>query len=85
VTHPQLAILRLHGRNRDTWNQKGLAASSSRFDYWYSSDELAAMVPEVMAIADRAGKVQVLFNTNMEDQGQVNARLMAQLLEVNAA
>jgi len=81
VTNPQLAILRLHGRNRDTWNQKGLSASSSRFDYWYSKDELAAMLPEVKAIADRASKVQVLFNTNMEDQGQVNARLMAQLLD----
>ncbi|MBC7470486.1 MAG: DUF72 domain-containing protein [Ramlibacter sp.] len=80
VTNPQLAIVRLHGRNRDTWNQKGLAASSSRFDYWYSKDELAALVPEVKAIADKATKVQVLFNTNMEDQGQVNARLMAQLL-----
>ena len=80
VTNPQLAIVRLHGRNRDTWNQKGLAASSSRFDYWYSKDELAALVPEVKAIADKATKVQVLFNTNMEDQGQVNARLMAQVL-----
>jgi uncharacterized protein YecE (DUF72 family) len=80
VTNPQLAILRLHGRNRDTWNQKGFAASSSRFDYWYSKDELAKMVPEVEAIATKASKVQVLFNTNTEDQGQVNARLMAQLL-----
>lgn len=80
VTNPQLAILRLHGRNRDTWNQKGLAASSSRFDYWYSQDELAALVPQVKAIAERAGKVHVLFNTNMEDQGQVNARLLAQLM-----
>ena len=52
----------------------------SHFDDWYSKDELAAMVPEVKAIADRASKVQVLFNTNMEDQGQVNARLMSQLL-----
>lgn len=80
VTNPQLAIVRLHGRNSDTWNQKGLTASSSRFDYWYSKDELAAMVPEVQAIADKASEVHVLFNTNMEDQGQVNARLLAGLL-----
>jgi uncharacterized protein YecE (DUF72 family) len=80
VTNPQLAILRLHGRNHESWNRKGVAASSGRFDYWYSKDELAALVPEVKAIADRASKVQVLFNTNMEDQGQVNAKLMAQLM-----
>ena len=85
VTNPQLAILRLHGRNRETWNKKGLQASSSRFDYWYSNDELAALVPEVKAVAERAGKVQVLFNTNMEDQGQVNAKLMSRLLNVNRA
>ena len=80
VTSPQLAIVRLHGRNGDTWNRTGLAASSSRFDYWYSKDELAALVPEMKAIADKADKVQALFNTNMADQGEVNARLLAGLL-----
>jgi uncharacterized protein YecE (DUF72 family) len=80
VTNPRLAIVRLHGRNRETWNRQGLSASSSRFDYLYAQDELAAMVPQIQAIARRASRVQVLFNTNMQDQGQVNARLMARLL-----
>ena len=84
VTDPRLAIVRLHGRNVQTWNQKGLAAASSRFDYWYSKDELAALLPDVKAIADKAGKVHVLFNTNLEDQGQVNARLLAGLLSLQA-
>ena len=80
VTNPQLAIVRLHGRNRDTWNRKGLTAASERFDYWYSAEELAALAPAVKAIARKAGKVQVLFNTNMEDQGQVSARMLAGML-----
>ena len=79
VTHPALALLRLHGRNRETWNIKA-AAASSRFDYWYSRDELAAMVPEIRHVAGLAEHVHVLFNTNYEDQGQVSARLMRQLL-----
>ena len=80
VTNPRLAILRLHGRNKETWNKKGLAASSSRFDYQYSVDELAAMLPEIEHLATQARQVHVIFNTNHEDQGQVGARLLQQLL-----
>jgi uncharacterized protein YecE (DUF72 family) len=79
VTHPELALVRLHGRNHATWNVKS-AASSSRFDYWYSQEELAGVVPEIRKAATKAAKVHVVFNTNNEDQGQVNARLLAQLL-----
>jgi uncharacterized protein YecE (DUF72 family) len=79
VTNPALALVRLHGRNKETWNIKS-SASSSRFNYWYSGDELAAMVPQIRRIAGLAASVHVLFNTNYEDQGQVNARLLTQLL-----
>jgi uncharacterized protein YecE (DUF72 family) len=80
VTNPRLAIVRLHGRNKETWNKKGLAASSARFDYQYSRDELAAMVPEVRHLATLADHVHVIFNTNHEDQGQVGARMLRELL-----
>jgi uncharacterized protein YecE (DUF72 family) len=82
VTNPQLAVVRLHGRNHATWNKKGLEASSGRFDYWYSTDELQAMVPEIEHLATQARQVHVVFNTNNEDQGQVNAKLMRELLRV---
>ena len=80
VTNPKLALVRLHGRNKDTWNITHAVSSSSRFNYWYSQDELDAMVPEVEHLAGLADAVHVVFNTNYEDQGQVNARLMRQLL-----
>jgi uncharacterized protein YecE (DUF72 family) len=79
VTQPALALVRLHGRNHDTWNIKS-SASSSRFNYWYSQEELAAMVPDVRRMAQLAEWVHVVFNTNYEDQGQANARLMVQQL-----
>lgn len=79
ATHPALALVRLHGRNQATWNIKG-PASSSRFDYWYSREELAAMVPQIRRISGLAAAVHVVFNTNYEDQGQVNARRLTQLL-----
>jgi uncharacterized protein YecE (DUF72 family) len=78
-TNPVLAMVRLHGRNQATWNIKS-SASSSRFNYWYSAEELAPLVPQIQRMAGLAGAVHVLFNTNYEDQGQVNARLMARLL-----
>src|SRR5262249_51564425 len=79
VTHARLALLRLHGRNKKTWNIKA-AAAASRFDYWYALEELQAMVPEIRNLAGLADAVHIVFNTNYQDQGQVNARLMRQLL-----
>jgi uncharacterized protein YecE (DUF72 family) len=79
VTHPELALVRLHGRNQGTWNVKS-AASSSRFDYWYSQQELAAIAPEIRTLGAKAARVHAIFNTNNEDQGQANARLLAQLM-----
>lgn len=79
ATHPKIALVRLHGRNTETWNIRA-EASSSRFDYWYSPDELGAMVPEIRDVASRVDAMHILFNTNNQDQGQVNARLMHQLL-----
>jgi uncharacterized protein YecE (DUF72 family) len=81
ATHPQLALVRLHGRNRATWNDTRGPTSASRFDYWYSAEELAALVPELEHLASQVKAVHVVFNTNNEDQGQVNARLMRQLLQ----
>jgi uncharacterized protein YecE (DUF72 family) len=81
ATTPKLSLLRLHGRNTETWNIKS-EQSSSRFNYWYSPEELAAMVPEIRHVAEQTGSMHILFNTNFEDQGQVNARLMRQLLAV---
>ena len=80
ATNPRLAIVRLHGRNKETWNKKGLAASSARFDYQYSQDELAAMLPELLHLSTLAQHVHVIFNTNNEDQGQVGARMLRALL-----
>ena len=82
ATNPRLALVRLHGRNAAAWNRKGLAASSSRFDYWYSGEELEAMVPEIEHLASLAQQVHVVFNTNNQDQGQVGASMLRELLRV---
>jgi uncharacterized protein YecE (DUF72 family) len=84
VTHPELAIVRLHGRNSETWNQKGLTASSDRFNYDYSEQELAALASDIRLLATKVGEVQAVFNNNYEDQGQRNARTLMGLLQSKA-
>lgn len=84
VTHPDRAIVRLHGRNSETWNQKGLTAASDRFNYDYSEKELAALASDILHLATKVGAVQAVFNNNHEDQGQRNARTLMRLLQSKA-
>ena len=80
VTNPNLSVVRLHGRNHGTWNRKGLEASSQRFDYDYSDDELKGLAEDVKRLAPRVASVHVLFNNNYQDQGQRGARALASML-----
>ncbi|HTS54241.1 MAG TPA: DUF72 domain-containing protein [Burkholderiales bacterium] len=80
VTCPALAIFRLHGRNAQTWEKKGLATSSERFDYEYQEEELQEFVAPVGRLARQARRVHVLFNNNLRDQGIRGARLFSALL-----
>jgi uncharacterized protein YecE (DUF72 family) len=76
-----LAVVRLHGRNHGTWNQKGLKTSAQRFDYDYNTAELTDLAKMIRRLGTQADLTQVIFNNNYEDQGQRNARELTQLLE----
>jgi len=76
-----IAIIRFNGRNRDIWEKPG-AKSSERFSYYYHENEFQEWVPEIHRLAVRAREVHALFNTNLQDQAVVNARLLAQQLEL---
>ena len=80
VTSPGLALVRLHGRNRETWNLRGLNSSADRFNYDYSEFELSQMASSIRKLSAAAGQVDVVFNNNNEDQGQRNARSLMSLL-----
>jgi uncharacterized protein YecE (DUF72 family) len=81
TTHPQFALLRLHGRNTQTWNIKGATAASDRFNYDYGEAELDEIAQKVARLAARAMATHVVFNNNMEDQGQRNAATLMRLLQ----
>jgi uncharacterized protein YecE (DUF72 family) len=79
VATTDLAVVRFHGRNRDTWQIRGRSASD-RFNYLYGDAELGEWVPQIRALAARAATVHVLFNNNYRDYGVRNARQMTALL-----
>jgi uncharacterized protein YecE (DUF72 family) len=80
ATNPELVILRLHGRNREMWTKKGLKSSAERFDYAYSTRELATLAESVKQLAARVERLHVLFNNCYQDKAQRNAIEFSDLL-----
>ena len=74
-----MALVRFHGRNRETWEKRGIAASE-RFDHYYSRDELGEWLGPIRRLQDRVSRVHLVMNTNNRDQGPANARLLMDLL-----
>jgi uncharacterized protein YecE (DUF72 family) len=81
VTCPDLAVVRLHGRNRDTWARKGLATSAERFNYLYTQTELEELAGPVTRLASDAQRVHVIFNNCHEDKAQRNGAQFGRLLQ----
>lgn len=79
VTSPDLAVIRFHGRNDDTWRRPGVSAAE-RFDYLYSRRQLQSWVPKIESLADQAGSVHALMNNCYQDYGVRSAADLASLL-----
>lgn len=80
VTNPGLAVVRLHGRNAETWNIKGATAASERFNYDYSKVELEGLASSITELSHKSAITHVVFNNNNEDQGQRNATTLMSML-----
>ena len=79
ATSPDLAVVRFHGRNDDTWKKPGTTAAE-RFDYLYSRPQLRAWVPKLETLAEQATTVHALMNNCYQDYGVRNAADLAGLL-----
>jgi len=82
TTRPDHALVRLHGRNADTWTIEGASAASDRFNYDYSGEELSRLAGRVAEFSASVLDTHVIFNNNMEDQGQRNARSLIDMLSL---
>ena len=74
-----LALVRFHGRNRETWEAKGITPAE-RFRYLYSRDELASWAAPIRDAAAEARDTHVLMNNCYANYGTTNAREIAALL-----
>lgn len=79
VTCPELAYLRLHGRNAATW--QGSRTVAERFDWQYSDEELTEWLGPVIGMAERAQEVAVVFNNNHGDFALRSATRFGQMLD----
>jgi len=79
-THMQYSLVRLHGRNQETWNIKGAKSASERFNYDYPSTELVEIAAKVERLAPETFTTHVVMNNNWEDQGQRNAATLIRIL-----
>ena len=74
ITTPQLAYLRLHGRDARAYTTGKTVAS--RFNYDYSDDEIGEIAQRVRALAQEAKEVHVVFNNNALDYAPHGAARM---------
>lgn len=79
TTHPDHALLRLHGRNVQAYGMPAKTAAE-RFDYAYTADELQALAQRFSPIARSVKYAHAVFNNCMEDKSQLNAKEFRALL-----
>lgn len=80
ATVPELAVVRFHGRNDDTWKAQTKTAAE-RFKYLYSRPQLRAWLPRLRALGERAERVHALMNNCYQDYGVRNAADLLDLLD----
>ena len=76
----ELAYVRFHGRNWQTWNKR-TQHSSERFDWQYDADELQEWVEPLEKLAHEAREVYAMFNNNRGAQAPTSANVLRGLLD----
>jgi uncharacterized protein YecE (DUF72 family) len=78
-TSEELAFIRFHGRNAETWEKPGLSAAE-RFRYLYDEEELRGWVEPARELSRQASQLHILMNNCYEDYGVRNAAQIATML-----
>jgi uncharacterized protein YecE (DUF72 family) len=82
VTRPDLAYMRLHGRNEQGY-LKGQSVAE-RFGWDYTDNELKEIVQRAQSLAEEAGAVHVMANNNRGGDAPVAARRLKELMGMDA-
>jgi uncharacterized protein YecE (DUF72 family) len=77
-----IGYVRLHGRRYDTWFTDDPATPShERYNYLYSTEELAPWAKRVAKVAERSREVFVITNNHYQGKGVVNALQLISILK----
>lgn len=79
-TNPDLALFRLHGRNKKGWATQGPSWRKTRTLYRYSDEELHGLAQLVSRTEKSVKEVCVIFNNNSGKDAAPNALRLKQLL-----
>jgi uncharacterized protein YecE (DUF72 family) len=80
-TTSPIGYARLHGRRYDTWFSDDVAIPShERYNYLYSTEELAPWAKRVQKVAERSREVFVITNNHYQGKGVVNALQLISIL-----
>lgn len=80
VTTPELAVVRLHGRNAQGWFNQGTDWRKTRTLYRYSEAKLQDIAALVKRVAQHAQQVCVIFNNNSVKDAAPNALRLQKIL-----
>ena len=80
ATTADLAVVRFHGRRKETWDRPGVGVGE-RFKYLYSEEELGGWVPKIESLQREVKEVHALMNNCYADYGVRNAKQLSLLLQ----
>jgi uncharacterized protein YecE (DUF72 family) len=84
VTSSRLAIVRLHGRREETWEERNEIVSE-RYRYLYDEAELTEWVQPVLDVSARVLETHVIFNNCYGNYAPTNAIEFSALLDAARA
>ncbi|MGQ0714025.1 MAG: DUF72 domain-containing protein [Gemmatimonadaceae bacterium] len=79
VTSNDLAVVRLHGRREETWEERNEIVSE-RYRYLYDESELDEWVEPVLGVASQVPETHVIFNNCYGNYAPTNAIEFSALL-----
>jgi uncharacterized protein YecE (DUF72 family) len=77
ITTSNIAYIRFHGRNAQTWYD----GDNCRYDYLYSDEELEEFVEPIKYLKEHTSTVQLFFNNSAKAQSTRNAKTMEEMLK----
>ncbi|MBC7350511.1 MAG: DUF72 domain-containing protein [Candidatus Aminicenantes bacterium] len=79
VTNPRFSYVRLHGRNYRDWFREE-AGRDDRYNYLYTSDELADWIGRIKKLAEGSDRVFIITNNHYRGQALANALQIKNML-----